>query len=253
MRNCFRLCLTICCFTLVVSNRLCAQTGADSVDLRPDAINKVKAVFNKAIGQQSALYNGPQYLFYNRQQFSGSAYFQENTTSLGNVNYDGVEFKNVQLVYDLYKDELITLLYDNNSNFCLLKEDVKNFDLLGHHFVNINADTLTSNTSIKSGYYDELYHGRAQVLARVSKQVQVATSSVGTPEAYSFFTQAAQAFFIRKDNIYYPVDGEGALLKVLKDQKAQLLKYIKTNKIKFNKDRGQAMSSLAAYYDSLSN
>jgi hypothetical protein len=245
--------LIICCFVLVVANRLYAQAGADSGDLRPVAINNAKAVFNKAIGEQSALYNGPQYTFYNPLQIRGSAYFKENTSSYGNVNYNGAEYQGVQLEYDLYKDELIVLLFDSTSYFSLLKADVKSFDLLGHHFINIKADTPSSNSVLKGGYYEELYAGPTQILARITKKVQVNMSSTGTNEAFSSFTSSSQDFFVRKNNVYYPIDSQGALLHVLKDRKAQLQEYIKTNKIKFRKDPELSLAAIAARYDSLSN
>jgi hypothetical protein len=238
---------------MVVPNSLYAQTGADSGDLRTDAINNVEAVFNKAIGEQSALYNGPQYPFYNPLQIRGTAFFQDTTATYGNVNYNGAEYKGVQLMYDLYKDELIALLYDNTSYFYLLKDGVKNFDLLGHHFININADTLHNNSVIKSGYYGELYRGRTQILVRITKKVQLNMSSTGAMEAFSSFTPPSKDFFIRKDNVYYSIDSQGALLHILKDRKAQLQKYIKTNKIKFRKDPGLSLAVIAAWYDSLSN
>ena len=169
-----------------------------SVNLRQKALNNAESIFSKAIGQQSGLYNGPQYYFYNQLLIRGSAYFGENTSSCGNVNYNGAEYKGVQLIYDLYKDELITPLYDSAHYFYLIKDDVRNFDLPGHHFININADTLSNNSVIKSGYYDELYRGRTQVLARITKKVQPNMSSTGTMEAASSFTAQNQGFLYQE-------------------------------------------------------
>jgi hypothetical protein len=253
MRNYFCLPLIICCLGLITSEGSYGQSGADSSNLRQKELNNAEKVFSKAIGQQSGLYNGPKYLFYNPLLIRGSAYFEENTSSYGNVNYNGAEYEGVQLIYDLHKDELIALLYDNASNFYLLKDYVKNFDLLGHHFININTDTLSNNSTIKSGYYDELYRGRTQILARITKKVEVNMSSTGTMEAFSSFTLQSEDFFVRKNNIYYSIASEGALLRVLKDRNQQLQRYIKTNKIKFRKDPAGAMATIAAFYDSLPN
>ncbi|HEY2580309.1 MAG TPA: hypothetical protein VGI43_00795 [Mucilaginibacter sp.] len=226
---------------------------ADSSNLELNAINATNNVFNKAIGQESSLYNGPKYYFYNPLKVRGFAYFQDTIASPGNVYYDGVQHKGVELFYDLYKDDLITVLFDKNTYFSLLKEDVQNFDLLDHHFININADTLTNNSVIKSGYYDELYHGRSQVLVKITKVIEPVQISIGTPDAYSIFSKPIQEFFIRKNNVYYNINSEGELLDILKDRKKQLKNYLRANKIKFRKKPGPVLASVAAYYDSLSN
>lgn len=238
---------------LILKNSYGQTTTADTSNLQLAAINNARDYFNKAIGVQSSLYNGPAYYFYNPTKISGSAYYQEKTNEYGSVLYDGFTFKNVQLVYDVYKDELITLLYDKNSYFFLLKQSVQNFDLLNHHFINIDADTLKNNSVIKSGYYDELYNGRVQVLGKITKVVKENNSSTGTIEAFSSFGDATEDFFVRKNDIYYKINSQGGLLDVLKDKKKQLQQFVKSGKIKFNRDPGQAMTSIAAYYDSLTN
>jgi len=253
MKKNIRLCFAIGCVSLLFSEGLRAQTAADTGKSEQMAIANAKAVFDNAVGEQSALYNGPAYFFYNPTVLHGTPYFLQKTTSTGNVFYDGVEYKGIQLLYDLYKDELVTPLYDNTSYIALIKSAVQNFDLPGHHFININADTLTNNTVIPSGYYDELYHGRLQVLERTTISVKQVNSSTGTMEAFSTFAQPVQSFFIRKNNVYYSIGSEGSLLDVLKDQKKQVKNFIKTIKIKFRKDPGAAMAAIAAFYDRLSN
>ena len=253
MKTYLSLFLTAGCFSLFILKTACAQTAVDTSNLKQAALNNANARFANAIGEQSAFYNGPKYYFYNPTATRGSAYFQDKMASSGNVYYDDVAFKGVQLLYDLYKDELVTVLYDNYSYFSLLKENVQSFDLSGHHFININADSSGNNQGLKSGYYDELYRGRTEVLVKISKGIHETSSSTGTSEAFSSFTPATQNFFVRKNNVYYRVTGEGSFLDLLKDRKKQLQKYIKTNKIKFKKDPGQALADIAAYCDSLPN
>ncbi|HEY4323007.1 MAG TPA: hypothetical protein VGN20_03445 [Mucilaginibacter sp.] len=243
----------MCFVSLLVLNKSHGQTTVDSANSVQNAINTTNNLFNKAIGQQSSLYNGTKYYFYNPVKIRGFAYFQDTIASPGNVNYDGVQYNGVELFYDLYKDEVITILFDKYSYFSLLKEGVQHFDLLNHHFININADTLTNNSVIKSGYYDELYRGPSQVLVKITKVIEPVQISIGTPDAYSIFSKPIQKFFIRKNSVYYSVSSEGDLLAILNDRKKQLKNYIRANRIKFRKTPGQVLASAAAYYDSLSN
>jgi len=224
--------LKLLSLSLIILNGASGQTLRSDTTLQ-NALNNASVVYTKAIGAQLPLNNGPEYYFYNPVKFRGSAYFMDTTYTPGSVYYDGAEYKEVQYV--------------------LLNDRVQNFDLLKHHFININADTLTKNTVMTTGYYDELYHGRTEVVSKRYKTIQRYNSTTGAQEAYSYFTDTKEDFFIRKDNIYYNVAGKRELLDILKDKKKQLQQYVKGNNIKFNKDRGQALASVAAYYDHITN
>jgi hypothetical protein len=244
--------LKLLSLSLIILNGASGQTLRSDTTLQ-NALNNASVVYTKAIGAQLPLNNGPEYYFYNPVKFRGSAYFMDTTYTPGSVYYDGAEYKEVQLLYDLNKGQLAAILYDQNLKYVLLNDRVQNFDLLKHHFININADTLTKNTVMTSGYYDELYHGRTEVVSKRYKTIQRYNSTTGAQEAYSYFTETKEDFFIRKDNIYYNVAGKRELLDILKDKKKQLQQYVKGNNIKFNKDRGQALASVAAYYDHITN
>lgn len=215
-----------------------------------NAFNKSLSLFNASIGEESRLYNGTEYNFYD-PIIKGNAYFSDvNAFTPGSVFYDGTFFSGVPMLYDIYSDKVVTLLYNHFSKFSLAKEKVQSFDILGHHFVNINADTLTNNLVIKSGFYDELYNGKTQVLAKREKNIQTATSGILGPESYF---NPVKNYYLRKNNIYYTITGKGSMLGVLKDKKKEIQQYIKTNQIKFGDDPEGAMVKIASYYDHLIN
>ena len=199
------------------------------------------------------LNNGPEYYLYNPLAIKGSAYLGDTTFVNGNVYYDGAEYNDIPLLYDIYKDQLISVLDDKTSKYVLLNERVKQFDLQQQHFINIDADTLNNNTVIKTGYYDQLYKGRLEILSKKYKKIENYTSTTGAQEAYSFFTDTKEDFFIEKNNVYYKVTGKSSLLNILKDKRRELQQYISANKIKFNKAPGQALVSIATYYDHITN
>ena len=91
-----------------------------------------------------------------------------NAFTPGAIDYDGVLYRNVPMLYDIYSDKVVVLLYNHYSKFSLLKERVKSFDFLDHHFVNIRADSIKNNIAlnmVSPGYYDELYKGKLQVFS----------------------------------------------------------------------------------------
>lgn len=210
---------------------------------------KARAVlsFNKTIGEASRLYSGREYFPYDAT-IKGNAYYPSTVTTWlnGEVNYDGIVYKDVPLLYDTYKDEVVSLLYNKFSKYALLSERVHDFTVLSHHFIRIMADSLKNDKAgITTGFYDQLYKGKTEVLARHTKNIQTNTSSFGVE---SYFLEK-QEYYVKKGNTYYSVSGQGSFLKLFKDKKAELKQYMRDYKIKFNKDPEYAMVKLASYYD----
>ncbi|MGF7041022.1 hypothetical protein [Mucilaginibacter lappiensis] len=231
----------------LVNKSALGQTAANDTSVQSIALARITDTYNTAIGQQSRLYNGPEYDLYN-PNIKGNAYFSDiNSFTQGAVTYDGIIYKDVPMMYDLYKDVVVVMLYNKFSRFTLLKERVQSFDLLNHHFTYIRTDSLNVN-SISTGFYDQLYNGNLEVLVKRSKAIQ---STSGTNTIENYFT-SGKSFYLKKGNSYYSIGGQGTLLSLLKDKKKELQQYIKANKIKFNKTPEEAMVAIAARYDELS-
>ncbi|MDB5141684.1 MAG: hypothetical protein JWQ66_397 [Mucilaginibacter sp.] len=211
------------------------------------AATHAAGLFNAAIGQQSRLYNGPEYYLYD-PIIKGNAYFQDIFEfKPGAVVYDGIAYSNVPMMYDLNKDIVAVLLYNNFSRFALLNQRVQSFDLFNHHFVYITTDSLNTSSAVSTGFYDEVYGGNLQALVKWSKSVQQ-SSTATTIETY--FT-STKSYYLKKGNTYYSISGQSSLLKVLKDKKKELQQYIKANKIKYKDDPDKAIALIAARYDQL--
>ncbi|MDF2433271.1 MAG: hypothetical protein JWP44_2902 [Mucilaginibacter sp.] len=215
------------------------------------ALNNAVTLFHASLGDGSPLYNGPEYYFYD-PLIKGNAYFLDvNAFTTGSVFYDGASYTGVPMLYDLYSDNVAVLLYNHFTKFTLIKEKVKSFDFLEHHFVNINADTISVNTSgIKSGFYDQVYNEKSAVLVKRSKSIQTSTGSLSGVEKY--FSPATD-YYLWKNNTFYSVNSQGALLNALKDRKKELEQYIKKGQIKFRKGPEEAMVKIVSYYDHLTN
>jgi len=228
------------------------QTGQNDTVNSQRALNNITANFYITIGQQSRLYSGHEYLPYDRA-IKGTALYplDAQTWAIGEVTYDGIVYKGVPLMYDVYKDVLITLLYNHFSMYTLLTERVSDFTFSGHRFVRVNADGLIDDKSgIATGFYDQLYGGKTEVLARRTKTIQNSTNQTLALETYFI---AHNDYYIKKGNVYYKVSGQGSFMNVLKDKKQALQKFMKDNSFKFRTDPEAAMARLAAYYDQVSN
>lgn len=226
-----------------------AQTVPADSSLQPKALNNAESFFYTSLGKQSPLYNGIEYPGY--PNVKGNAGFMDaDNFTPGTIYYDGVLYNAVPMMYDIYKDEVVILLFNHFTKLVLIKTRVRSFDFLNHHFLNIKADSIKANNQgLKAGYYDALYDGRLQVLAKRSKSIQI-TSGQTAPESY--FTPAND-YFLRKNNVYYTVTGKQSILNILKDKKKELQQYISANKIKFRKDLESAMVKIVSYYDHITN
>jgi hypothetical protein len=245
--------LSLLCVLGTISIKSFGQASQNDTAYLKNTLTQTIANFNKSIGQESRLYNGAEYMLYDRT-IKGLPLFPLNAEGWesGIVNYDGIIYKDVPMKYDIYRDVVAVLLYNKFSQYTLLSERVHDFSLSGHHFVRVNADTLNANdhSGISTGFYDQLYGGKIEILAKRVKTIQNSTNVTATLETY--FIERNE-YYIRKGNIYYSISGQSSLLKVLKDKKQLLQQYIRDNKIKFRRDPEGAMANIASYYDHLSN
>jgi hypothetical protein len=216
------------------------------------ALAQITTDFYKSIGQESRLYNGHEYVPYDLS-IKGTALFPYDAKDwqTGEVDYDGILYKNVPMKYDIYKDEVVVQLYNKFSMFALLSDKVHDFSFGNHHFIRIEADQLPDNSDLlKTGFYDQLYNGKTELLARREKSLQSSSNTATTSET-SFL--AKDDYFLKKGNVYYKVSSKGSILKVLKDKKKELQQYLKQNHINYRDNHEDAMVKLASYYDHISN
>jgi hypothetical protein len=240
----------ICCLILtIIFKTVSAQSDADSISYKQAVFNLINH-FDQGIGEESRLYNGFGYNYYD-PNIKGNAYLDDvNRWRNGTVDYDGQTFENVPLIYDINADQVIVSLYNHNSPSRLVSDKVASFNLSGRHFVRVP----NNSSNIKSGFYEQLYGGKSQVLNKYEKAIHTTNSSSGL-ERYFIPVYDYQEYYIRKDDKYYSI-GDGSLsavLEVFKDKKKELRQFIKDKKIQFNSLHELALVNIATYYDHLTN
>jgi len=245
--TCFLLATVFSC--LFVSADLSAQTTAIDSGSQQNALKNSLTFFYASIGKQAQLYNGNEYYPYD-PTITGNAYFLDiKAFTSGSVEYDGVKFTGVPMLYDVYSDNLVVLLYNHFTSIVLIKEKVSSFDFLTHHIINIDSLSLPANVVIKPGFYDEVYKGKLQVLVKRSKNLQT-TSGQSSLETY--FNPSIR-YYIRKNNVYYEITGKGSALDLLKDKRKDIQKYLRANQINYRSDPIDALVKIASYYDHVAN
>jgi hypothetical protein len=193
----------------------------------------------------SHLYNGSEYVDYDHY-IDGHQYFGSDEWEEGTIHYDGTLYRQVPLLYDVRYDQVITENLAGPLRIRLVAEKVRYFTLLGHTFVRIVADSTTQG-GMRTGFYDQLYDGRVQVLVKRVKLIheQIASGQVDR----DFYER--NRYFLRKNGHFYSVKGKGSVLSVFDDRKRELQKFLREQKIRYKRDPESAMVQLARHYDAL--
>ena len=237
-------------FSFLTCTCLYGQVAYNDSSSQQIAFNKAVAAFYASEGNQTPLFNGQEYFDY-LPTIKGNAYFLDTKSfAKGNIYFDGIWYIDVQMIYDINKDEVVVLLFNNFTKIALVKQKVIVFDYQGYHFKNINNDTIHNKTELKSGFYQEPYNGKTEVLVRWVKNIQTTSGGVSAPESYF---NGFKEYYIKKGNTYISVGSKGGLYEVFKDKKNQIKQFIRSSNIRFRDNPEKFMSMVAAFYDKLTN
>ena len=217
-----------------------AQDSAD-VNVKKTVIDSTVSLYYQYTDKQSRLYNGVEFLGYS-PRIEGHAFYSVGDWINGSLIYDGLEFNNVPMMYDIFKDGLIVRHFNSYFRVGLVREKVKEFTLGNHHFIRLEIDS-TIKSPVSTGFYELLYDGKVQVLA---KRVKTIAETI-TYQLEQKFVQQDQ-YFIYKDSTYYAVKGNGDLYFAFKEKRNELKNYLRKNRYRYKRDPENTIIKAAAYY-----
>ena len=212
---------------------------------RQNSINNLTNFYRTSIGLQAHLYNGPLYEQYPRRFIASHQYFVSDSINKGFVSYDGMEYWDVRMQYDIVRDELV-IFHPNGFPLNLIKEKVDSFFLLDHHFIKLKSLKVAGSLD-SIGYFDKLYSSPSiSFLVKRQKYIQE-TSGASTIEST---VHAKNLYYIGKKGVYHQVKNKKSVLELLKDKKQETQQYIKKNKLRF-KNFEQDVLEIVNYYGQL--
>jgi hypothetical protein len=219
-----------------------AQNSVDSV-FTTQQKNVVQLYYN-ALDIQSGLYNGSEYILYVHLLKDGHPYLDTTKYTNGEVFYNGMHYKNVQMLYDIVKDELIVQHYNGVFNIQLIQSKVDEFNILGKPFYHLGVDTTLAG-NVKNGFYELLYNGQIKLYAKRIKTIQEYIPDMQVERR----VYSNNRYFIYKDNIFYEVFTQKSVLKILNDKRNIVKQALKKQHIKFRKQRENAMKTMLWQYE----
>ena len=238
--------LLVCQFLFLKISTAQVKNVIDSEQL---LVRNAATVYFKSLAEQSGIYRGVEYTGYPYRIKTGHQFFESADLSYGSVLYDGILYEGVPMWYDLVKDQVVVRYIDEFSRINLHNEKIEYFSLLNHHFVHIKSDVLNIS-SIPAGFYDRVYNGGIEVLVNRSKGTLKEVSVEGT---YITILKQKNNFFLKKGEVYYPVESLGSVLKALGNKQKEIQEFLKKSNIKFRKDPENAIIRIVRYYDLLTD
>lgn len=242
MSKCLLAILFLCSFFKI---SYCQSGGANETS----ALQHARQLYVNSLSQQAGIYSGPDYLGYPHPVKDGHPFFLSAEPFKGEIYYDGIQYKDIPMWYDLAKNEVIIQRYDNFSRISLHPERIRDFSISGHHYIKID-EAASERTGLAKGFYDQLYHKKSEVLVRRSKDFLINTNIDGV---WVSFSNEKNAVFIRTGTEYKQVSSQKSVLQALGKYQKEIQADLKQTKIRFNKEREKAITIMVAYYDELNN
>ena len=211
------------------------------------AVQTAVNLYTRAVREQARIYNGSEYQEFTRPA-EGHPFFESDTWEEGTVWYDGEDYRNIAVMYDILHDELVIEHYDQKGYMVkikVLQSRINRFSLLGHTFVRIQQDAAGN---FREGFYDLLYDGGSRVMVKRKKTF---TEEVDNTNTVKIIFSTHNQYFIEHGGRYYQVKGRASIMRVLKDKKRPLSQYIRKEQLNFKERREHDLVKLAAFYDQI--
>lgn len=235
---------------LVLISALFFLNPSFSQSVKQDSISDIQLqnaidLYDNFSADNAPVYNGVEYLYYTFKM-EGDPYFITGNFSNGWVNYSGRKYDSLSLMYDVARNQLVILSHDKESRIVLQSEFVDSFNLLGHTFINLTEDH--KQNLYNTGFYDMIYNGKIQLVARRIKTMDSPIKGDLIVRVFSI----RDRFYVRKNGLYYLVNSKKDVYHLFHDKIHEIKKLMRKQHLKFRrKNFEQTMVKVTALYDQL--
>ncbi len=162
--------------------------------------------------------------------------------SPGNLLYDGVFYVGVRLRLDLCRDELVAAGPTGSVVGAVLDpERLEYADLKGWRIIRLSSSS--PRLALPEGYYLQLHAGRCEVLKKESYDYSYSQMK---------FANRSVRYYIVIDGIPERIRGsKGSVLGLLRDRRAELDRFVRTNGLDFRHDTENAIVAAVREYERL--
>lgn len=172
-------------------------------------------------------------------------YFRTDSLQRGTVQLNGVRHRDLQLLYDVVRDQVVIQPAESGYRLQLPMERIDNFTMGNSQFIWINGDILAG---VRTGFYEVLYNGRVKALVKRVKTIEEDLSEGSYKGTYLI----KDKFIVQKQSTFFEVKTKRSFLKLFPDQAKELRRFIRKNNLRFKaEEQEQAIARTAQRYDEL--
>lgn len=193
--------------------------------------------FRQAVGPSSLLYTGTEYLRRGTRT-TGHAYWQSDALQPADIWYKNNFFEQVPALFDLEKNQLVIEDYRKALLLQLVKESVDSFRMDNRLFI-CSGPTPASKT-----IYQQLQGGHCQLLCL--RQKYLAPSPRAEENSLPFFA-SNDSYWLLVNQVLSPVNDEQDIIKLFPAAKDRIRSFIRSQKLRFRKDREDALVRLVQF------
>lgn len=206
------------------------------------SIKKAIQSYKSGAGNNDLLYQGTEYADHSHG-IIGHPFYDSGHYTYGSIVYNGAFHPDVQMKYDLVRDEVVIKYPGTENPMRLISEKITRFTLAGHQFIRVSP----VRSGVATGFYESVYDkdGFAVFIKR-QKLVKVPASTEKSP-----YFLALDFYYLQIGDTYYLISGKKDLLDAFKDQKTEMRKHIKKSGISFKKDKATFIKDAMVKYQSL--
>ena len=212
--------LSFCCFLLCVSKLpVFAQVSLDELSLDGD----LELWYDANRGHENlAIYTGMHYPMPG-QTVLQHQHYKQLTWLMAEVEYDKQHYSQVEVIYNIYQDQLIirnkSITNPINQRILLDQNKIGSFTIDDASFVRLKSDLAPSEGA---GFYQLLFEGETlRLFAKRYKLQSIHGQGIDYLDRSSIY--------ILKDEVFVKYKGLKSVLKMYPESKSHVKKHAKTN------------------------
>ncbi len=174
-----------------------------------DSIDRINLYsgFDKIIGiENSGLFNGVVYKERHRMLDAKQKFFHSPLFSKGTIDYDGQQYFDVMMKYDVYEDKVIIKL---NNELVLDKDKIDFFSINGHSFEKM--DFITTDKVRYNGFFEKLEEHLSFSFIKKHKKAEL--KKMGKSAVYYEFVDKDELFLLYQEK-FYRVETRSDIIKI---------------------------------------
>jgi hypothetical protein len=207
--------------------------------------DKTLQLYDAYMGPQAALYNGPEYVpfLFKRE---GTTFYDSDTLRTGWISYDHYLYAEIPIQYDVTREQVIILNFDQRSRLYLENSMIDSFYYGGHTFINL-PQNIEQNL-VTPGFYEKVVTGEISVFVLRKKTFK---ETIKENQVVRVFNNNDR-IFLKKHDKYFEIKNKEDVFRVIGDKRNEVKTEMRRQQIKIRrKNFEEAVLAAVKIYDHL--